>query len=342
MNKIANIIKKCKKVAYNGETYFFILLTIITSLFIFILDLFDTQFSFHDILVEAHGLIYDILVLGILLTAYNYVRDKRDRILRMRNEILDFQFWKEPEATYRISGTIRRLNNEGVTDINLFGTHLENAKLEGVNLNRANIPRTNIINSYLVGCDLSQAKLQSSLFVNADLTQANLSQANLTAADLTHATTTGVNFRKAILVNAFLSKLNVPIDIYSKPSDQFVRTSNQFLQSDYITNHIISNSKKINPLDFRYKRVDIRKLNFSNYQPSNVDFQEADLSNALFWDANLSFSNFRGANLYWADFHNADLTGADLRDVLNIETANFKGAIITEIKLQDGVSINCT
>lgn len=112
MKLIKNIIK--------SKIGLFIGLGIIVMIIAVILDFYDCNFSYHDILVEFHGLVFDLFVFGIILTIYETNKSKKEKaqadkkrktdlIERYTEEINDFKFWKSEEAMYRTRGLIKRL-----------------------------------------------------------------------------------------------------------------------------------------------------------------------------------------------------------------------------------------
>jgi hypothetical protein len=117
-----------------------------------------------SVLVEAHGLLFDIFVFGILIVFFNKMGEKRRNTKRWQEEIDDFRGWDEKEATFRIVGNIKRLNRNGITDINLRGCFLSEANLWQAELKLAN----------LVGADLNEANLFKANLKGVDFEGANL------------------------------------------------------------------------------------------------------------------------------------------------------------------------
>lgn len=132
---------------------------------------FAIQWS--DIIIEANGMAFDLLVFGILLSLYEVFRENRDRIGQLADEIDDFRKWDEKEAMYRIVGVVKRLNRAGISKIDLNRCFLQDANLQGAILWKADLSFANLQNA-----DLTGAKLQSARMYKADLRGAKLEYAN--------------------------------------------------------------------------------------------------------------------------------------------------------------------
>src|SRR6188768_4159462 len=72
-----------------------------------------------QVLAEAHGMIFDIAVIGILLVWLNRNGEIRQRIRTYKDEIDDFRLWESEEAAFRTVGNIKRLNRHKIHEINL-------------------------------------------------------------------------------------------------------------------------------------------------------------------------------------------------------------------------------
>ena len=132
-----------------------------------------------NILVEAHGMLFDLLVIGVFILWLNRLGERRQTIQRYREEIEDYLGWNEKEATYRIVGNIRRLNRESVSDIALSQAYLQGAKLGGADLHKADLWGANLHGAILLATDLCEADL-----IGANLRGANLHGAGLRGAKL--------------------------------------------------------------------------------------------------------------------------------------------------------------
>ncbi|MFN0048366.1 MAG: pentapeptide repeat-containing protein [Cytophagales bacterium] len=157
------------------------------------------NYFYENLLVEAHGMIFDLLVIGILLVWLNKVGEKRLRVRRYQEEIDDFRHWINDEASFRIAGDVKRLNKDGLFTIDLYNCHLKNVNLNYVNLTGSNM---NYVN-------LEDSSLQNSILTNVRLNQANLQNVKLQGAKLKNAQLSGANLQFSTPIKADLSGANL-------------------------------------------------------------------------------------------------------------------------------------
>jgi uncharacterized protein YjbI with pentapeptide repeats len=156
-----------------------------------------------QILAEAHGMIFDIAIIGILLFWLNQNGESRQRVRSYKDEIDDFRLLESNEAAFRMVGNIKRLNRHKIYEINLVNCHLPKTHLSYINLKGSNLNSANLSNASLLETNLE----------NTRLNQTNLENANLNQANLNGAYASGANFKDAFLIktqfeNAFLIKTN--------------------------------------------------------------------------------------------------------------------------------------
>ncbi len=169
--------------------YVFCIATIIVIILSLPFYLEDPWQFWGNVLIEIHGLLFELLIMGVFLLWLEGLGEKQLSITRYREEIEDYLGWDDDEATYRIVANIKRLNRYGISNINLTGAFLKIANLTGFNLRSAN----------LLGADLRGANLKK-----ADLSKANLTGAHLEGADLRKADIRGTNFLRSELSRANL------------------------------------------------------------------------------------------------------------------------------------------
>lgn len=167
-----------------------------------------------QILAEAHGMIFDIAVIGILIFWLNHNGEIRRRIRTYKDEIDDFRLWESEEAAFRTVGNIKRLNRHKIHEVNLVNCHLPRTNLNYVNLAGSNINSANISQSSLIEVVMENARLNQTNFENSNLNQANLKGAYASGANFRDAFLIKANFENAFLIkanfnNAFLMEANL-------------------------------------------------------------------------------------------------------------------------------------
>lgn len=158
--------------------------------------LYDTDFI-ENILVEAHGMLFDVQLLGVLFAWLNQGGEKQRDIKRYREEIEDFLNWDSQEAAFRILGNIKRLNKHGVSDFNLTNAFFRDADLSDANLRGASLLGTNLVKANLGSVDLRDAKIAGANLSEAYLSEADFRGAKIGFVDLSGAYIIGADFRES-------------------------------------------------------------------------------------------------------------------------------------------------
>jgi len=184
----------------------FLVLIVLTNLIMFLSFPYYLRASsnfYGEILIEAHGMLFDILVIGILIFWLNKSGEKRQRIRNYKDEIEDFRLWKSEEGAFRIVGNLKRLNRHKIYSFNLVESYLPKSNLNYTCLSGSNLNSANLNGSLLIESNLNSSRLNQTSFENANLNQASLRGAYAS----------GANFGDAFLIkadfqNAFLIKTN--------------------------------------------------------------------------------------------------------------------------------------
>ncbi|MFK5968967.1 MAG: pentapeptide repeat-containing protein [Candidatus Marithrix sp.] len=155
-----------------------------------------------NVLVEAHGMMFDLLVIGVFVFWLHRIGYKQLVIMRYKEELEDYLGWQHIEAMFKIITLVKKLNYWGVSNIYLSGAYLKKGFLREANLRGTNLDGSNLIEADLIRANLREAYLIGADLTNANLTNANLIGADLRMADLRGANFTGANLRKAILETA--------------------------------------------------------------------------------------------------------------------------------------------
>ena len=162
----------------------------------------DPQGYLKSVMIEAHSMLFDLAIIGILLLWLNNSGEKRLRIKRCIDEIDDIRYWKSQEASYRILANVKRLLRDNVTKIDLNNCYLRNinlnfAILKGANLNYADLEQSSLIDTNFMFARLNQAN-----FNETNLNRANLSNSLLSGASMKRTKGIKTNFEKSCLIKA--------------------------------------------------------------------------------------------------------------------------------------------
>ncbi|WP_075591173.1 pentapeptide repeat-containing protein [Labilibacter marinus] len=226
MNKYTSHVKywiKYELLNYSS-ILFFVIIAILSLIFIAILDFKDSEFNWHDILVEAHGLIFDLFIFGLLITAFDFVRSRREKRQRYNEEIQDLIGWKSEEAKVKILAKVKRLYDLGQRRFFLSNSYLKSANLNDydltdsvivlTNLKKSSFARSNLKNVQLTASKLNKVYFTSAKLENTDLSNSicngaffvdtNFVNTKFKRADLRKASFVGCNYENVNLENVKL------------------------------------------------------------------------------------------------------------------------------------------
>lgn len=213
----------------------------------------------RDVLVEAHGMLFDLLIIGTFIFALHILvqrrREKRSDIKRWHEEIDDLRGCKTEEAKHRIIGNIKRLNGNGITQIFLHNCYLKKATFYSIPFHEMNFKRK------IQRWTMPEVNLSKSIFSYANLEEASLTQANLQLAALDKTNLKKANLRRATFFRASLQGADL------KDADLF-------------------------GADFR--NADLRTANLGNANLEEADFRNADLLKVNLIGANFNQADLRG------------------------------------------------
>ncbi|PKO68842.1 MAG: hypothetical protein CVU22_06730 [Betaproteobacteria bacterium HGW-Betaproteobacteria-16] len=161
----------------------------------------NTEFL-DGIRVEAHGMLMDIVVIGMFILWLNQKRDAKERARRYAEEIDDYREWHSGEASHRISGAIRRLNSMGREFIFLSRCYLRRANLKEIRLVRSPMHQVDLGESSLRNARLLEIDLDTAFIGYADLRGASFERCNMPRVRLMHSKAHGTNFRGSNLRKA--------------------------------------------------------------------------------------------------------------------------------------------
>lgn len=173
----------------------------------------------QNIVAESYGMLFDLLIIGWFITWMNRRAERRIMIRGYQEEIENMLRWESAEAMHRIASNIRRLNQEGISEIelehawlqgaylveaNLCGARAREATFSGAKLERAELERADLTGAQFELTGLTDTRLQSAMMAGANLMGAYALRANLEATHLR-----GANLQGAFLVEANLRRADL-------------------------------------------------------------------------------------------------------------------------------------
>ncbi len=262
-----------------------------------------------NILSEAHGMVFDLLIIGWFLFWLNKLAERRLRTNRYREEIEDFLGWRSPEATHRIAGNIRRLNRSGVKE----GIRLTEAYLKGANLAGASLQRSDLWGANLVGANLGGASLRRVNLAGANLAGADMERVDLTGADLRGATLNDADLERGDLAGADLRGATL------RGADlQYAAMKNVNLERANL------------------EGANLRSGNLGGANLRRTNLAAANLSGATLEGANLTECVFDGADLCGVSFLGAVLPAESIpemfRNAKSLSQARFDSAVESRLR----------
>jgi uncharacterized protein YjbI with pentapeptide repeats len=168
------------------------------------LPLYNSNFDafYSNILAEAHGMLFDIFFMGIIIFWLNQNAERKQNINKFLNDIDDLRYWDSEEAAYKNVGNIKRLNREKVYKLNLSHCYLRKTTLNKVNLENSNFNSSDLSDCSLISANLRNTRFNQANLSNARLDFAELENAHLSGANLKGSSPIRANFKSANLIKA--------------------------------------------------------------------------------------------------------------------------------------------
>lgn len=218
--------------------------------------LYNVTEFWENILVEAHGIIMDLFIVGFVLLTLTFRMEKKRSIKVLHNKIEFNRNIKTEEAKYNIFSSIGLLNEVKQTKIDLDQCELSDLimtkiNLTGSSINAVNFTSTNLRNSYFL-----KVKGGRAIFNNTNLINVKFIGSKLTRGEFNKVEARSSSFKDS----------------------EIVRT--KFCDSD------------LNNIDFRDCVID--RVDFNRANLKNADFRNCKFGNEItFSDCDLQSSDFR-------------------------------------------------
>lgn len=173
---------------------------------------------FENVLVEAHGAVLDLFIVGIVLYWFEQRRNHRNQIKAQEEVLADLRHYRSLDAPHRTLGTIRRLlalgrNGLQISEMTLSSLEISNIKLLGCNLHATVFTDSRIKHVQFDNCSVDAAifagaVLEDTTFTNSSLRRAKFQNAQLNGLNLTTCWIENADFTNASLRSANLKGLD--------------------------------------------------------------------------------------------------------------------------------------
>jgi uncharacterized protein YjbI with pentapeptide repeats len=163
-----------------------------------ILGVYRKEF-WENVLVEMHGMILDLVVVGILIFWLDSRRAIKSEIHRQLEDLVDYASLDSPEVNLKKIGHIKRLNSVGVKCFNVQNLTLSEVALSGVSVENSKMIGLKISGGKVSSSEFINVQMRSSDFENCTIRNAKFEASNLLKSKFKGAVCKGVSFRGACL-----------------------------------------------------------------------------------------------------------------------------------------------
>ncbi|MDM0012002.1 pentapeptide repeat-containing protein [Variovorax sp. J22P168] len=192
--------------------------------------LYSREF-FENVLVEAHGALIDLFVIGVVLFWFERRRDAANTIKSHMHTLADLRFYRGPDASYRILGQLKRLVELGVQSFQLPEAILNEVEISDVSLKDSNLRAVNFANTTLLRVTLENCQCEAAIFAGARFRHVVLSNVNLRRAKFQGAQLNGCNFSGCELQMADFTNADLRSAIFRDVDCRGVKFKNADLRS---------------------------------------------------------------------------------------------------------------
>lgn len=175
--------------------------------------LYDKDF-FENVLVEMHGGIIDLLIVGVILYGFDIRRTKKDSIENARNDLADLKYYFGSDASFKFYRALRRLASLEVHNVEIPNGSLSNLKIKSLSLSKSNLVAVDFSRSSLDNVTLQKCDLQAAQFIDSKLRHCTFENLNLERSKFIKADLKGMNFESCIIEGAIFKDSNLQSAIF--------------------------------------------------------------------------------------------------------------------------------
>lgn len=156
----------------------------------------------ENILVEMHGVMLELAVIGVLIVWLDSRRNRNSEITRLHEDLNDYALLDFPEINVKKLGHLKRLNSMGVKSFNVQNLVLSNLVVKNFAAVDSNLIGLKVRSSTLANSNFSNVKMRSSSFENAVIRNTKFEKCDLLKSNFLDATCKGISFHESSVERA--------------------------------------------------------------------------------------------------------------------------------------------
>jgi BTB/POZ domain-containing protein KCTD9 len=157
---------------------------------------------FENLLVEIHGGILDLLIVGVILYWFDKRRNKKETKKKAEKTLDYLRFYNGSEASFLFYGALRELLSLGVNSVTISNGNLSNLKIKDLNLISSKLIAVNFSNSTLTNSKFTDCDLEASQFIDTKFKNVNFENVNIERAKFINSKLNAMDFTKSSIISA--------------------------------------------------------------------------------------------------------------------------------------------
>lgn len=170
--------------------------------------LYDRNF-FENLLVEMHGSIFDLLVVGVILYWFEKRRDNQEKLSRAKEDLDSLKYYYGKDSSFKFYSALRYLLSLGVNKADIPEANLNNLKIDALHLSSSNLIATNFNKSILSNVVFDECNMEAANFIDSELKSTSFKKVNLKRAKFINAKLKGIDFRSCDIKGAVFNKADL-------------------------------------------------------------------------------------------------------------------------------------
>ena len=233
--------------------------------------LYSDRDFYINILVEAHGMLLDAFLLGVLVVFFISKAEKRHEISQLHSEIGYIRLLKTDEAKFKIKALIEKLNHSKCYDLDLHQCTLQKIDLLGIKIINGKIHAASFVESNITNSNFSKSRGEKTYFIKSKMTNVQF---------------VNTSFYRSLFIEADARNCNFKNSMLRKCKYEGANVSNCDFRNCDLSESTFENAKARSG-DFR--NANLKAVNFTN-----ADLQSADFSGCI----NLTAEQIKRASNY--------------------------------------------